>query len=234
MAAIGTAFVRIQPDLDGFEKEATKGIGGAAKKAAAAFAGAFAAAQVGSYLKDSIGAASDLNETISKTEVIFGDAGQAVQDFAAGGAKSLGQSKQTVLDAAATFGTFGKAAGLGGQDLAKFSTDFVGLSTDLASFNNTTPRKPSTRSGRPFVARPSRCVSTASCSMTRPCGTRRWRSGSSPRRRKPSPRSRRSLPHRPPSTSRPATHRATSPTRRVAWPTSSGSCRRSSRTPRPP
>lgn len=141
MAAIGTAFVRIQPDLDGFEKEATKGIGGAAKKAAAAFAGAFAAAQVGSYLKDSIGAASDLNETISKTEVIFGDAGQAVQDFAAGGAKSLGQSKQTVLDAAATFGTFGKAAGLGGQDLAKFSTDFVGLSTDLASFNNTTPEE---------------------------------------------------------------------------------------------
>jgi hypothetical protein len=45
------------------------------------------------------------------------------------------------LDAAGAFGTFGKAAGLGGQDLATFSNDFTALATDLASFNNTSPEE---------------------------------------------------------------------------------------------
>jgi hypothetical protein len=34
---------------------------------------------------------------------------------------------------------FGKSAGLAGDDLVKFSTDFTVLASDLASFNNTTP-----------------------------------------------------------------------------------------------
>ena len=46
-----------------------------------------------------------------------------------------------MLDAAGAFGTFGKAAGLAGEDLSTFTTDFVTLSTDLASFNNTTPEE---------------------------------------------------------------------------------------------
>jgi hypothetical protein len=45
------------------------------------------------------------------------------------------------LDAAATFATFGKSAGLSGKDLSKFSIDFVKLSSDLASFNNTSPEE---------------------------------------------------------------------------------------------
>jgi hypothetical protein len=45
------------------------------------------------------------------------------------------------LDAAGAFGTFGKAAGLGGEDLATFSNDFTALATDLASFNNTSPEE---------------------------------------------------------------------------------------------
>jgi hypothetical protein len=45
------------------------------------------------------------------------------------------------LDAAATFATFGKSAGLSGENLSKFSIDFVKLSSDLASFNNTSPEQ---------------------------------------------------------------------------------------------
>ena len=86
-------------------------------------------------------AASDLNETISKTNVIFGEAANEVQIFADTAAASLGQTRQQALDAAATFGTFGKAAGLTGQDLASFSTDFTTLASDLASFNNTSPEE---------------------------------------------------------------------------------------------
>ena len=85
--------------------------------------------------------ASDLNETISKTNVIFGDASRIVQQFADTAATSLGQTRQQALDASATFGTFGKSAGLVGTELANFSTKFVTLSTDLASFNNTSPEE---------------------------------------------------------------------------------------------
>jgi hypothetical protein len=85
--------------------------------------------------------ASDLNETISKTNVIFGDASRIVQQFADTAATSLGQTRQQALDASATFGTFGKSAGLVGTELADFSTKFVTLATDLASFNNTSPEE---------------------------------------------------------------------------------------------
>lgn len=93
----------------------------------------------GGFLKDSVGAASDLGETSSKVGVLFGDAAGQVEKFAGGAATSLGQSKQQAMDAAATFATFGKSAGLTGTPLAKFSTDLVGLSSDLASFSNTSP-----------------------------------------------------------------------------------------------
>jgi hypothetical protein len=90
-------------------------------------------------LMPAIQAASDLEENTSKIKVIFGDAGRAVTDFAKTAARDIGQSQNQVLAAAGTFGTFGKAAGLAGDQLATFTTDFITLSADLASFNNTTP-----------------------------------------------------------------------------------------------
>jgi hypothetical protein len=110
---------------------------GAALAAAAVAAGAMAV-KIG---VDAVKAASDLSETISKVGVLFGDTSKDIEKFASGAAQSLGQTKQQALDAAATFATFGKAAGLSGQDLSKFSIDFVKLSSDLASFNNTTPEQ---------------------------------------------------------------------------------------------
>ena len=90
-------------------------------------------------LMPAIQAASDLEENTSKIKVIFGDAGRAVTDFAKTAARDIGQSQNQVLAAAGTFGTFGKAAGLAGDQLATFTNDFITLSADLASFNNTTP-----------------------------------------------------------------------------------------------
>ena len=91
------------------------------------------------YMGDAVGAASDLGETVSKTGVLFGDSSGSVLAWSENAATAFGQSQQQALDAASTFATFGKAAGLAGDDLVNFSTDFVGLSADLASFNNTTP-----------------------------------------------------------------------------------------------
>lgn len=100
-----------------------------------------AAGQVVQFMGDSIGAASDLGETLSKTNVLFGESSAAVVAFAESAAVQFGQSRQQALDAAATFATFGGAAGLAGDDLVQFSTGFVGLASDLASFNNTTPEQ---------------------------------------------------------------------------------------------
>jgi len=126
-------------DVDGFAGK----IGDFSKKAALAFA-AVAAAAGAMAVKigiDAVKAASDLGETISKVNVLFGDTAKDIQAFADTAAKSLGQTKQQALDAAATFATFGRSAGLSGKDLSKFSIDFVKLSSDLASFNNTSPEQ---------------------------------------------------------------------------------------------
>lgn len=88
-----------------------------------------------------IGAASDLAETQSKVGVIFGAASKDIEKFADTAAKSLGQSKQQAMNAAATFATFGKGAGLAGKPLATFATDMTALASDLASFNNTSPEE---------------------------------------------------------------------------------------------
>lgn len=116
------------------------GIAGMAGKMFAPLAAAAASVSLVGFFKDAIGGASDLNESTTKINAIFGDAAGAVQDFAGTGAQALGQTKLAVLDAAATFGTFGKSAGLAGPDLASFSTGLSTLSTDLSSFYNTTPQ----------------------------------------------------------------------------------------------
>lgn len=110
-----------------------------------AFAGVAVAAKgfdiAGGFINSTTDAASNLEETLSKTNVLFGDSAEEVVKFASTAAKNFGQSKQQALDASATFATFGKAAGLAGKDLVGFSTDFVGLASDLASFNNTSPEQ---------------------------------------------------------------------------------------------
>lgn len=116
---------------------------GIAVAAAAAAAGAFAI----KYGVDAVKAASDLSETVAKTGQIFGASAKQVEAFAATAASTLGQSKQQALDAASTFAVFGKSAGLAGDDLVKFSTDFVTLASDLASFNNTSPEEAITAIG---------------------------------------------------------------------------------------
>jgi len=83
-------------------------------------------------------AAGDYEEAASAAEVIFGDASESIEQFGKDAITTAGLSRRASVEAANSFGTFGKAAGLTGQDLAKFSTDLTQLAGDLASFKNTT------------------------------------------------------------------------------------------------
>jgi len=94
--------------------------------------------------------ATDLNETISKTGEIFGTSAKDIESWAELSATKLGQSKTQAMDAASTFGIMGKSAGLAGKDLLKFSTEFVELSSDMASFFNTEPDQAITAIGAAF------------------------------------------------------------------------------------
>jgi hypothetical protein len=120
-------FGGLRAGFDAFQKIAAVGAAAIGTFSAAAFV--------------AIQRASDLNETISKSNQIFGAAAKEIEVFAGGAATALGQTKQQAIDAAATFGIFGKSAGLSGTALAEFSTRFVTLASDLASFNNTSPEE---------------------------------------------------------------------------------------------
>jgi hypothetical protein len=117
------------------------GILGAVGSLAAPLAAAVAGLGIGRMLVSSITNASDFQESATAITAVFGDADRTIQDFAKNSATSLGQSKNQTLDAARVFGVFGKAAGLSGGELAGFSTDFITLAADLASFNNTSPEE---------------------------------------------------------------------------------------------
>lgn len=163
MAVVGTAEVLIRPTFSGAQKSIGRefsqsmpragktagrgfasGMTGAMKGAARSIIAPIASAALAyggvSLVKGVIKEASDLQEQGTKINQIFGRDGAAALDkFAASAGKTLGQSKNQALGAAATFGIYGKSAGLAGQDLVDFSTGFTGLASDLASFNNTSP-----------------------------------------------------------------------------------------------
>jgi hypothetical protein len=101
------------------------------RKATLVFAGVAAAGY------SVVNAASDLNESISKSNVVFGSSAKAIEAWSKTAAQSLGLSQTAALEAASNFAILGTSAGLTGADLAGFSTDLTGLAADLASFNNT-------------------------------------------------------------------------------------------------
>lgn len=103
----------------------------------APLAGLIGGASLVAGFKSAIAGASDLAESTSKANVVFGEASASVRAFANDAAKSLGQSEAQALEAVGTFGNLLRSVGLAEQDAAKFSTTMVGLASDLASFNNT-------------------------------------------------------------------------------------------------
>jgi len=158
--ALASAYVNIIPSMKGFNKTLSDEITGGASKAGdnagmqvgtsmkkgilgglsgvgAAVGGLLAAAGVGIFIKDTIQSASQLQDTVAAAGTVFGKEADSLNKWAEGASKAFGASQQQALDAALTFGTFGKAAGLSGTELATFSTDLSQLAGDMASFRGT-------------------------------------------------------------------------------------------------
>jgi len=84
-------------------------------------------------------AASDLNETISKTKVVFGDSAKAIMDWSRRTADTLGMSRNESLTAASALGLVFTQVGMNADAAATMSMSWVTLAGDLASFNNADP-----------------------------------------------------------------------------------------------
>ena len=80
--------------------------------------------------------ASDLEESINKVDVAFGDNSKEVLSWSETTLEQFGIAKGTALDMAATFGDMGTSMGLTTGEASKMSTSLSGLAGDLASFKN--------------------------------------------------------------------------------------------------
>lgn len=157
---LAAGYVSVAPNAEGFGKklrdqtddagrqagesagdEFSGAFGGSLKKLAAVAAAAFATLKVGEFLKGSIDAASDLSESVSKVNVVFGDSAGEIQDWAKTSAAAMGQSRQQALEAAGTFGNLFTAMKIGAPQAATMSKKMVELAGDLASFNNVSPEE---------------------------------------------------------------------------------------------
>ena len=120
---IGDALGKIGSQMSGVGKKMSLGM-------TAPIVGGFALA---------INSASDMSETVSKSNVVFGDMATQVQTFANSASTNLGMSSQQALEAASTYGNLFISMGTGSGQAADMSTVLVQLAADLASFNNLDP-----------------------------------------------------------------------------------------------
>lgn len=89
----------------------------------------------------SIKMASDLSESVNKTNVVFDTAGASVVKWSEDSARAFGMSQNTALTAASTYGNLFVSMGMGSSESANMSRSLVELAGDMASFNNVAPQE---------------------------------------------------------------------------------------------
>jgi hypothetical protein len=125
---------RVGDDLGGMGSKLTS-ILPSFKTVAIAGTAAFGAIAASSFKLVSM--ASNLEESQSKVNTVFGASAGVINEFASTSARSFGITKQAALEATGTFGNLIQAFGIGRGQAADMSTTLIGLAADLASFNNT-------------------------------------------------------------------------------------------------
>lgn len=81
-------------------------------------------------------AASDINESLSKSEVVFGSNAEAIKQWSKTATEAFGASQNEALEMVSKYGAMGKAMGLSSDQVKDYSMNMTQLAGDLASFNN--------------------------------------------------------------------------------------------------
>lgn len=92
-------------------------------------------------VKKIVGGASDLNETISKSQQVFKGSANSILQWSSTSATSMGLSQRAALDGASSFQNLFSQIGLSGDASVKMSKSLVGLASDFASFHNAAPEE---------------------------------------------------------------------------------------------
>lgn len=138
----GAAFKSLQSHVaqtQGFLERFTSSLGSIPAKLATFGLAVQGLQSLGAVLKPLTGiiaAASDMNESVSKAQTVFGDSYDAIAKFAQNSAQSMGLSTQATTEMAGTFGNLFTSMGLGRKPAADLSMSVLTLGSDLASFNN--------------------------------------------------------------------------------------------------
>lgn len=161
MPEIASAYVSLIPSLKGAGKTIAKELDGpdvrrgaeqAGKSTGGRFSGAFKAGVAGivagigvgaitGFANQAVASFSELEDSTAAAGVVFGKNMGAIIKQSKTASTQLGLSQQQVINAANTFGTYGKAAGLSGKELANFATQQTALAADMASFKGTSPEQ---------------------------------------------------------------------------------------------
>jgi hypothetical protein len=113
---------------------AFRSLGRSVAFASASFLGGVGFVQV---VKSSVEAASNLEEQLSKSNVVFGASAKAVEAWAKTTVNSMGLAEDQALQTASSFGALLRPLGITGQEAARQSEQLTQLGADLASFYNT-------------------------------------------------------------------------------------------------
>lgn len=133
---LGDAFVRVRPDNSTFDSELKGGTSSGLKKLGGLIAGVFAGRAVMQGANALVGRASDLNETVNKSNVIFGRQAGMMRRWAKDSDVNLGIAKQAALGYASSFGDMFSQIGFAQKRTASMSKDTIRLAADLGSFSN--------------------------------------------------------------------------------------------------
>jgi hypothetical protein len=134
-----TTINKAKSDIKAFGKqtdETSASVSRSSSVMKAAFATVSVAAIVGG-IKSMVTAASNLQESMTKVDVVFGANATSVQNWAQTTSSAFGINRTAALEAAGTYGNLMRAFGITEQSAYKMSTSMVELAADLASFNNT-------------------------------------------------------------------------------------------------
>lgn len=112
------------------------GFGKGAKRIAVGIAGLFAGRQILGTVNGLVDRASDLNETVNKSDVIFGKSAAAIARWSRRADTSFGLSQEAALASAASFGDMFSQLGFTEKAAARMSKSTVKVAADLGSFNN--------------------------------------------------------------------------------------------------
>lgn len=136
---IATAFVRIRPNMAGFQAETQSGVKKAFSGLAEAVGLAFGAAEVFHFGKDAVEGAANLQHQIENIRIEFGAASKAVVQFGHTGATALGISAELADSTSSRFGLLFKNLGIGNGTAAQMTLGLEKLAGSLAAIRGINP-----------------------------------------------------------------------------------------------